>query len=217
MTLSSEQVRRFYDRLGRRQDWQRYEDAALDSLAAQGRFDAAWAVFEFGCGTGRLAERLLREQLPADARYVGVDLSATMVRLATERLERWSDRVAVIEGDGLGRLEAEGTFDRLVATYVLDLLDESAITGLLDKAHRALAPEGLACLASLTFGTTAASRLTVGLWRTAYAVAPYLLGGCRPIRVLDFLPHDKWDILHREVVVSMTVPSEVVIARRLWR
>ena len=37
---------------------------------------------EFGCGTGRLAERLLRDHLPDAATYVAVDSSSTMVSLA---------------------------------------------------------------------------------------------------------------------------------------
>ena len=57
-------VRAFYDRFGGKQDWQRfYEDPALRDLICHGSFDEAHAVVEFGCGTGRLAEHLLRDYL----------------------------------------------------------------------------------------------------------------------------------------------------------
>ncbi len=62
-----EQVRAFYDRFGAKQDSQAfYEDAATADLILNAELGAARAVFEFGCGTGRFAEKLLAEHLPAD-------------------------------------------------------------------------------------------------------------------------------------------------------
>src|SRR5438876_11499939 len=83
--LTSEQVRRVYDRIGRAQDWQRfYEDAATADLAARAGFDAAHSVVELGCGTGRFAAGLLARHLPEDAGYVGIDLIHLVVALASE-------------------------------------------------------------------------------------------------------------------------------------
>jgi trans-aconitate methyltransferase len=85
--LTPEQARRVDDRIGRAQDWQRfYEHAATAELVAHARFDEARAVVDLGCGTGRFAAQLLGEHLPPAATYVGVDLSPTMVTLASERL-----------------------------------------------------------------------------------------------------------------------------------
>jgi hypothetical protein len=62
--LTHAEARTFYDRFGSRQDWQAfYEDAAVERLLVAGRFDLASTVVEFGSGTGRLAERLLRTLL----------------------------------------------------------------------------------------------------------------------------------------------------------
>src|SRR5262245_2988807 len=94
---------RFYDRFGANQDLQFYENGALARIVASADFDHASAVFELGCGTGRLAERLLRERLPKEAHYVGVDISTTMVGLARERLSPWRGRVDVRHGDGSTR------------------------------------------------------------------------------------------------------------------
>lgn len=99
--LTRDEARRFYDRFGARQDSQAfYEDRALDALIRAGDFENARSVVEFGCGTGRLAARLLGELLPPSTTYVGFDLSATMVSLARERLRELGERVRVEPSDG---------------------------------------------------------------------------------------------------------------------
>ena len=86
-TLSRNEDRRYYDSFGAKQDWQGiYEDAAIERMIELGAFSDALSVFELGCGTGRLAGRLLTHHLPCSARYVGIDISSTMVRLARDRL-----------------------------------------------------------------------------------------------------------------------------------
>src|SRR5262245_6175285 len=86
-TLTHAAARALYGRIGRWQDTQRVYDAcATAELMAHAAFPEAQSVFEFGVGTGRIAARLLRDQLPATAHYHGIDISATMVALALERL-----------------------------------------------------------------------------------------------------------------------------------
>src|SRR4030095_13016261 len=66
--LSRSAARALYDRIGRWQDTQRfYEDRATANLIAHADLGNARSVVEFGAGTGRLAERLLRDHLPASA------------------------------------------------------------------------------------------------------------------------------------------------------
>ena len=60
-TLSHAAARALYDRIGRWQDTQRfYEDRATGDLIAHADLHQAQAVFEFGVGTGRLADRLAK-------------------------------------------------------------------------------------------------------------------------------------------------------------
>jgi len=212
--LSHDEARAFYDRFGARQDKQAfYEDAALDRLIAHGRFEEAHAVFEFGCGTGRLAERLLARHLPEGAAYTALDSSPTMVGLATERLMSW--RATVIAGDGRMTVPAaDGAFDRFIATYVLDLLSEVDARALIDEAHRTLAPGGLLCVAGITHGTGGLSVPVMALWRLVAGLAPRLVGGCRPQRADRLLLEDRWRVDHRSVVTAWGVASEVLIAAR---
>ena len=216
MALSPEEAGRFYDRLGRWQDSQRfYEDAALDALVAHADLEHATAIFEFGCGTGRLAERLLGRHLGSECRYLGVDVSATMVSLARERVRPWEPRAKIERSDGSMVLEARsGGFDRFVATYVLDLLSRRDMKTLLAEAHRILVPGGLLCLVSLTDGMSGLERVVSRIWRRIYAFRPGLLGGCRPIRLESLVMRTEWTIRHRMVVTAWGIASEVLVAQK---
>src|SRR5262249_18052132 len=196
-TLSHAAARALYDRIGRWQDTQRfYEDAATADLIAHADLHQAQSVFEFGMGTGRLAARLLRDHLPGTARYFGIDISATMVALASERLAPWRDRAGVEQSDGSPHIQArDGTFDRLISTYVLDLLSKEDIATVLAEARRVLAPEGLLCLVSATHGRTPSERLVMGLAGRLHALSPTLVGGCRAIDLSSALERGSWRII----------------------
>jgi ubiquinone/menaquinone biosynthesis C-methylase UbiE len=125
MPLDSQAARRFYDRLGRLQATQAfYESAALARLTQLARLEDAHSLFELGCGTGRYAAGLMTHTLPADADYLGVDLSPRMVELTRTRLEPWQARAKVrrVDPPALSLPGADGGFDRFLSTYVLDLL-----------------------------------------------------------------------------------------------
>lgn len=214
MGLTSSQARRFYDRFGRAQDLQAfYEDPAAGELLARARLSEARAVFELGCGTGRLAARLLTRQLPAGARYLGADISSTMTSLAGARLRRFGRRAEIIRADATRPLPlASATFDRFLAIYVLDLLspaDAAAVTG---EARRLLRPGGLLATVSMTAGATVPARLVSRAWAAAWSLAPGLTGGCRPITALPLL--EGWRIEHRALVTAWALTSEIIIASR---
>jgi len=213
--LTAEQARRVYDRIGRAQDTQGfYEDAAKRRLTQLGVFERARSMFELGCGTGRFAARLLRERLPTDARYLGVDVSPRMVSLARSRLRRYAPRAeaVLLDPPALALPGSDGGYDRFVATYVFDLLADEQARVLLAEAHRLLAPGGLLCIASLTEGVTRAGRVVSGAWATLAHRWPALLGGCRPIEVERLLAAGWWRVQQREVITRWGVPTEIVVA-----
>jgi ubiquinone/menaquinone biosynthesis C-methylase UbiE len=213
-TLSVDEARAFYDRLGRRQDWQRFfEDPAIETMIAHGGFQSANAVLEFGCGTGRIAEHLLNDLLPSEARYLALDTSPTMIGLARKRLERFGARARVRQTDGsIATGEPDASIDRFVSNYVLDLMSRAQIAALLDEARRVLTRDGLLCLVSLTNGRTAPGRLFSRAWSRVHRFDPKLVGGCRPIELLNFIDHSRWEIVYCQAMSSFLVTSEILIA-----
>lgn len=212
MALTLNQARWVYDRIGRVQDWQAfYEDATINRLVAEAAFTGDQTIFEFGCGTGRLAARLLAE-LPSSVNYLGVDISPVMINLATSRLAAWTERAKVVLVDGSLPLPADDGFaDRVLSTFVFDLLDEAYARTVLDDLRRILAPNGRLCLASLTYGERLLERAVSRGWASIWRVAPQVVGGCRPISMSVLLAHG-WKIEHHSRVHRLGLVMDVVIA-----
>lgn len=216
-TLSYDEARAVYDRIGAGQDSQAfYEDRATDRLLTHADFGSARAVFEYGFGTGRFAETILRDQLPADALYRGLDLSPVMLELATARLSRFGDRVSLAQSDGGAPSgEPAQAYDRFVSNFVLDLLSDADVRAVVAEAHRMLRPAGRLCVASLSPGHGPGSKMVIGVWSFIHRLKPSLVGGCRPLRLPDFLPKDSWRILTREKLSPFGLPLEAIVAERL--
>lgn len=216
MVLTPAQARKFYDRFGAKQDAQAfYEDEALADLIAHAAFERAARIFELGCGTGRFAVLLLEQHLPPTASYLGMDISQTMVEIAAQRLAPYADRARVVQSDGTLTFPIpDRSIDRVVATYVLDLLSEANIDQAIAEARRVLTPDGKLCLVGLTHGRDLASRIVSSLWSAAFHLHAPWVGGCRPIQLEAALRHQRWSIEYRNVVTRFDVPSEVLIARR---
>lgn len=212
--LSSAQAKRSYDRLGSRQDWQGVlENPGFDELIAHAAFDSAQSIFEFGCGTGRLAARLLQHDLPANARYVGVDISSTMYSLADKRLKLWSERALVHQSAGSPCIsQPDFSFDRLVSTYVFDLLSPDFIDQLLFEFHRLLVPGGKLCLVSMTLGTSPVSRSICWCWQRVWRHRPGIVGGCHPIELSEYSRRELWEPDYQARITTWGISSEVLLA-----
>lgn len=213
--LNPTSAQAYYDRFGKKQDSQSfYEDPALDDLVAHASFEDTRYVFEFGCGTGKFAARLLEKHLSSSARYFGFDLSPVMIDLAKRRIAAYGERAQVILSDGAVRFPlSDHSVDRIVSSYVLDLLSEADIERFFSESHRVLTPGGEVCIASLTRGVSVASRIVSTLWTSVFRLNPALVGGCRPIQVDAFVNRQEWQVVHRRVVTPLGVPSEVLILR----
>lgn len=214
MVLSRSQAQSFYDRFGKKQDAQAfYEDAALEEMVAHAAFDQAESIFELGCGTGRFGLALLDRHLSPSTTYLGSDLSQTMINIAQQRISPYIERARLVKSNGSLLFPLpDGSVDRVVSTYVLDLLSEADIHQAISEAYRVLMPGGKLCLVSLTAGVTLSSRMVSALWSAAFHLHAPLVGGCRPILLDSFLDKQDWSIGYHNVVTQFCVPSEVLIA-----
>jgi ubiquinone/menaquinone biosynthesis C-methylase UbiE len=214
--LTASEARAYYDHFGKKQDTQGfYEDPALDELIAHARFQDAEAVFEFGCGTGKFAARLLKAHLSASATYLGCDVSPVMVELATQRITPYTERARVVRSDGAIHFPlSDHSVDRVICSYVLDLLSEQDTLLFFAEAHRVLKPQGKLCLVSLAHGFTLPSRLVSSIWDAVFRLRASLVGGCRPIRLEPYVNQACWQFDYRKAVTAFGVPSEVWVLNR---
>ena len=138
-----------------------------------------------------------------------------MVALASDRLAPWRHRATVTLVDGGAAMPAaDGAADRFVANYVFDLLGPGEARAALAEAYRVLAPGGLLCTTGLTPGEHGLARFVSRAWTGVWARWPALVGGCRPIRLVDVLDPSDWVVGHQHTVVAWGIASEVVIATR---
>lgn len=213
--LTKEEVEKFYDRFGAKQDKQNYhEDVALADLLKRARFDVAHTVVEFGSGTGRFAEELLGKYLPMDATYWGCDVSTTMINLSQKRLSPFGRRATLWKSTGETSLPLPSDCaGRFVSNYVLDILSFNEIHDVIREAKRVLKKDGLLCLTGLTNGKGWFSKFWTAFWNIRFTLNLKWVGGCRPIEVHGFLNAD-WEIEHYHVAAVKGISSEVIVARK---
>jgi ubiquinone/menaquinone biosynthesis C-methylase UbiE len=213
-TLTLEEAKAYYDGFGAKQDSQSfYEGPAIKVLIGNSHFDQAGSVFEFGCGTGHFAQELFTEHLSPDAKYRSIDISTTMIQLATERLKPFEPRAMITQTfDETAISLDDNSIDRFVSTYVFDLLPQASAQKVLAQAHRALQVDSLLCLVSIAPGTTPISRFVMGTWQWIFSQKPSLVGGCRPTQLAELLPTAQWQIQFQAVLVAWGIASEVMIA-----
>jgi trans-aconitate 2-methyltransferase len=92
-------------------------------------------VIDAGCGTGRITEQLL-ERLPR-GRVLALDVSPAMLAEAALRLERFGDRVTLLEADLNRPLPVAAPADAILSTATFHwVLDQEALPGHLAAALR---------------------------------------------------------------------------------
>jgi ubiquinone/menaquinone biosynthesis C-methylase UbiE len=207
--LSTQTVRRIYDRLGRHHDWgERYEGRAKARALQLLNARPGQRALNVGVGTGLDHRRLQAAVLPGGV-AVGLDLSAVMAALTRARTG-----APVCLADARRLPVRTGGVDRLLCTYVLDLLPAGDLPVVLGEFWRVLVPGGRVVLVTLTEGVSMASRAVIAAWKALYAISPIACFGCRPLQLAGVVDAAGFVGLQREVVVQLGVPSQVIVAVR---
>ncbi|WP_459890605.1 class I SAM-dependent methyltransferase [Halostagnicola bangensis] len=162
-------------------------------------------VLDVGCGTGSALLELSRAVAP-DGLAIGLDLAPGMCQTARDRLTAADLEPDIVQGDGATLPFADGVFDALFASFVLELFDTPAVRPVLSEWSRVLASDGRLCIVSL-------SRRRAGpvtwLYEAVHERLPTHVD-CRPIYLREtlleagFVVHD-----HREIS-AWGLPVEVV-------
>ena len=78
-------------------------------------------MLDVGGGSARIGELVLEQ---GASRYVDVDLSDSMLELARQRLQRFGDKVALIQGDFL-RAPIPGSYEVILALGYFDYIEDA--------------------------------------------------------------------------------------------
>ena len=208
-TITTDTARRFYNRLGAGYDLaERYDSRAKERALTLLGLTAGLRVLNAGPGTGREQAKIQRAVGLAGV-TVGLDLSRVMLRLTGARSSG-----LLCEGDARMLPFASASFDRILASYVLDLLPAPHLLPLLEDFRRVLKPAGKLVLVSLTNGVNLPSRALIRAWKIIYAFSPTICGGCRPLQLAEQVKRAGFAQVEREVIVQLAVPSEIIAAQR---
>jgi phosphatidylethanolamine/phosphatidyl-N-methylethanolamine N-methyltransferase len=210
-TLSASSVERTYKLHAPFYDiWAALAESRASARAAEWAApQAGETILEVAVGTGRLLASLVVK--PGIGSAVGLDLSRAMLRRAQARFRRPGRPAPTFcQGDALRLPFAAGTFDLLINCYMLDLMEETALPGVLAGFARVLRPGGRLVLVNMTL----LGRLLNPLWMWLYGHAPTLVGGCRPVpQVERLLGEGGWQVLEHELVSQNGFRSELFLAR----
>lgn len=172
-------------------------------------------VLEVAVGPGATLLEILKRVERTNVVH-GIDLSPKMLEAARQRVSAAGyDNVVLREGDARTLPFPDGTFDVLYNSYMLDLVPVQDIPIVLDEFNRVLRPAGRLVLVNLSkrHGSKRTWYEKLYMWLPKMLV-PYVLGGCRPVLMENFVKERGFEGVKREYIRHI-IPSEIVTARKL--
>jgi len=156
-----------------------------------------------------------RSLSPADGSIAAADGSIAAAEASIAAAEASTAEASTTDASKAEASMADASKDRVVSTYVFDLMTDDRIQALLHQCHRILEAGGLLCHAGISPGEGVLTRTVSGVWKGLHTLAPRLVGGCQPIVLRDHLPAACWRVRSHQRVVSFGVTSEVLVAERI--
>ncbi len=138
-------------------------------------------ILEVGVGPGHILTAVGKRNRSAVS--VGIDISRGMLNQSRRALKKHHVKANLVCADALQLPFADGAFEGVVASFLLDLFQKRNIPDALREMLRLLAPGGRIVVVSLQFSNPVLKQA----WMLASHVAPGLAKWIQPIDFREFL------------------------------
>jgi ubiquinone/menaquinone biosynthesis C-methylase UbiE len=201
---------RFYDLLSGRSE-RKFIEVGLEMLDAR-RGDK---VLEIGFGTGDALLSLARA-VGNTGRVAGIDISSGMLKVARAKLEKsgLAGRVELETGDAASLPYEEESFDAILMTFSLDLIDTPEIPVVLEECLRVLDGGGRICVVSVSNMGKHGVMMRMYLW--AHEHMPKVVD-CRPIYTRRSLENVGFEVVEERKMSMWGLPVEIVLAEKEFK
>ncbi len=207
-TYDPELIQQLYSRVVWIYDiWSRLtEEKALRTILKWASIQDGHSILDAGVGTGRLFSRITSQN--KTGRNVGLDLSEAMLKKTRNKCGKHKN-VQLLQADITNLSGNLGTFDRIISSYVLDLLPENQYASILSQFRSMLQPKGKLIIAYMEAGDKPSHKF----WGWVAETFPRLMTHCRPIHLETFLQETGFMIEQKISFTQFTFPSCVIEAR----
>lgn len=151
-------------------------------------------ILEVGVGPGHILTAVGKRNKSAVS--VGIDISRGMLNQSRRALKKHRVGANLVCADALQLPFADGAFEGVVASFLLDLFQQRNIPDALREMLRVLAPGGRIVVASLQFSHPVLKQA----WTLANRVAPGLAKRIQPIDFREFLEGTGLRVLQDEQI-----------------
>lgn len=190
-------------------EWE-YHLQALD----QARIQPGEKVLEVAVGPGLTLLEIAR-RVGADTMVYGIDISTSMLHLTEQRLRtNGFSQFQLKEGNAQWLPFEDEAFDVLYNGYMLDLIPEKDMSGILTEFRRVLRPDGRMILLNMSKlnHQVRIFREKLYQWLPPTLVL-YVMGGCRPVLMQDPVRNAGFIQVQR-MYIDGKAPSEIVLATK---
>lgn len=170
-------------------------------------------VLEVATGPGQILLEILKRVDPIHFVY-GVDLSWKMLEKSRRRVRgAGHNNLRLAEADTRYLPYADRAFDVVYCSYMLDILSVEDILVALKEFKRVLKGSGRVILVNLSKQSPQRRTWVEYLYKWLPAAwVPYVLGGCRPVSLADFVKDAGFSSIERKFIGGL-MSSEIVTAR----
>ena len=169
-------------------------DLATSRAAQRLSAGAPATILEVGVGPGHILTAVGKKN--PTSRAVGVDISKGMLKESRRTLENGGIRADLVRADATKLPFKSGSFEGVVASFLLDLFWKEKIPDALREMQRVLAPGGRIVVASLQFSNPVIKHA----WMLTHRLVPDVVERLRPIDFKSFLENTGLRVLQDEIV-----------------